>query len=152
MTQRNKIGLTVAALAIILVAGFAAYALSKRSNQDVVSYKDPSLSSTETSTFNSRITEIEGKLSESKLSDEDRFKLYMDLGANYVVIGKYSEAKNAFESAGSIMPENIVPFKELLILSGKMHDPKAAQKYYDKLIELDPVNKEFYTQMFSEIK
>jgi lipoprotein NlpI len=152
MTQRNKVGLTVAALAIILVAGLAAYALNKRSNQDVVSYKDPSLSSTETGMFNSRITEIEGKLNENNLSDEDRFKLYMDLGANYVIVGKYSEAKNAFESAGSVMPENIVPFKELLILSGKMKDPEAAQKYYDRLVEIDPVNKEYYTQIFSEIK
>jgi lipoprotein NlpI len=155
MIENNTKRLMSAAGIILLVilAGVGYWAYQRANdNRDLVTFNDPGLTNTENDTFNSRISEVEGKLSQSGLSEGDRYKLYLDLGANYVVIGKYAEAKTAFESAAALMPDNVVPFKELLILSGKMNDQKGAQKYYDKLVEIDPVNKEYYTQMFSEIK
>jgi tetratricopeptide (TPR) repeat protein len=150
--QRNKWAILGGSLAVILLLALGTWMYQNRNdNKDMILQQDPGLTSEEKSFFNSRIDQLEQNF-EKDLSDEEKFQTHLSVGANYVLVGEYAKAKQSFEEASKLMPENVVPLKELLILAGKMNDRESAEKYSNRLIEIDPVNKELYIQMFSEIK
>jgi lipoprotein NlpI len=151
--QKNKWLILAGSIIVILLLAVGIWAYQNKSGNDkLVLQQDPGLTNNEKDFYTTRIAQLEQNFADKNLSKEDRFETYLSVGANYVLVGDYANARDAFAEASKLMPDNIVPLKELLILSGKMNDQKAAQKYYDKLVEIDPVNKELYTQMFSEIQ
>jgi tetratricopeptide (TPR) repeat protein len=151
--KKNKLLILggVAALIVLLALGAWLYQ-RENENKDLVLQKDPGLTTDEKGFYNDRIAQLEQNFNNKELSDEERFQTHLSVGANYVLIGEFNKAKQHFEEATKLMPENIVPYKELLILGGKMKDRAMAEKYTNKLIELDPANKDLYQQMYSEIQ
>ena len=149
--QKNKWLIAGGSVVIILLLILGAWLYQRDDRGDLVLQEDPGLTTEESEFYTSRIAQLEQNF-QNDLTDQEKFETHLSVGANYVLVGEYAKARQSFEEASKLMPDNVVPLKELLIISGKMNDREAAEKYSNRLIEIDPVNKELYIQMFSEIK
>jgi tetratricopeptide (TPR) repeat protein len=149
--EKKKWLIPAGVVALVLLIGLGTWAYqNKNEKKNLLLHEDRGLTDEEKTFFNGRIAQLEENFAKKDISEEDKFETYLSVGANYVLIGEYAKAKQSFEEASKLMPDNVVPYKELLILAGKMGDREAAEKYSNKLIEIDPANKDLYLQMYSE--
>lgn len=136
-------------LLVVLVAMIIGGVLLRRGDD---TFQAPVLTAEEEVFFSNRVTEIEENLKDPELSMDEKHTAYIDLGANYVLLGKFEDAKLAFEKAAELKPEDIVAYRELWVLAEKMGDKPALRKYGRKLAELDPDNEALYERRLEEIE
>jgi tetratricopeptide (TPR) repeat protein len=145
--QNRKWAVIVGGLLLaILVLGLWFYKSSNKPAEVQV------LTAEEQAFFDARVDQVKESLNNPELSTDQKHAAYIDLGANYVLLGKFEDAKAAFETAVELKPEDIVAYRELWVLADKMGDKSALRKYSKKLAELDPENKALYERRLEEIK
>jgi tetratricopeptide (TPR) repeat protein len=104
MPKKVKIGIIVS---ILLVVGFAGYAIYKKGNVKTSFVKEinRNLSPADRNIFEDRAADAQKKIDAAK-TDDEKFGWYMQLGYNLQALGSLNAAQNAFESAVKLKPND----------------------------------------------
>jgi tetratricopeptide (TPR) repeat protein len=133
-TINTKVKLAIA-FAVIIVLGFAGYALYNRQKADIITEKDPNLSSEDRKTYEDKLSEQDRLLAEAK-DDNDKFDALMQQGFYLYGLGKYQESKDKFFGAVDVKPQEYTAFTALYEVQMAMNDNKGAQESISKAISL----------------
>ena len=149
--NKKNIFIVLGALAILALLIWAGLAWRDGRQADIVRSRDPGLNNQERQVFQERIDKANTDLAKTDLSADDRYKTYMSLSANLYALGQYEDARNVYDQAIALMPNNIAPLLEAAKLSVIMNDYEAAKQYYRKLIAIDPLNKQSYQSALDQL-
>lgn len=72
--------------------------------------------------------------------DELKFKIYYELGENYLKLGKLKEAKTNFEKAMNENPDSELPYIGLAKVELQNRNSKKAEEFIDKALKINPDN------------
>ena len=143
--------LLIGALVLLAALVYAVYDY-KKYNDNIISYREPNLSTADKALFEGRISEIQTELADKSITVEEQYKKQMELGATYVALGEYLKAQDSYLAAAKLLPDNISPLIELVDLAISMNDDRAARGYLKKLIKIDPSNATLYETKIKEIE
>ena len=100
MNKNVKIGIGIAVLIFLAVAGYSWYNESNKPAEDdkFIKTVERNLSTADRKIFEDRLVEAQNKLTASK-TDEERFGWQMQIGYNLQALGRLGQAQDAFEQA-----------------------------------------------------
>ncbi len=109
-------------------------------------YKDPGLTSEELSSIDNKIKDEEVQLSSAEKSgtNEDKFKIYMALSADYFLRGRYFDSKNMAEKATKALPDNPTGWGQLYSVQVARGDFKSAESAVRTAIQRNPANPQYW--------
>lgn len=137
MTSNQKVIASLVALALI-VGGVIWYQNQYGTPKNLVTYNDPKLNDEEKKQFETRIAEAEGKLEGA--NNEDKYRLYLQLGADYFRLGNLDKSLNAYLEASKLFPDNPVPWANAGQVAFDMNDFKAAKRYIENALKYNPTD------------
>ena len=136
------VGLIIIFLAIVVSL---ATILSRNNNtEDLVTSRDTGLTAEENQQVSAEIQSTLDQL-KGERDDVKRFQAYLLLGDQYRnQQGDFVKARDAYEEASKLQPDNVAALMSLYRVSADMKDYQNAERYIDQLIKVDPVNTTMY--------
>jgi tetratricopeptide (TPR) repeat protein len=139
MPRNLKIALAACVTLFLIVAGYAIY---QQENYEASFVKEinRNLSPEDRKIYEDRIAEADRKLAEAQ-SDTERYNLLMQKGFNLYGLGSLTAAKDVFNQANELNPNDSTALVALYQTQVDMNDPKGALKSIQaalKLKENDP--------------
>jgi tetratricopeptide (TPR) repeat protein len=143
--NRKNIAIPLIVLAVALAGALVAYKYKHtQDSKNIVNQVSPGLNASELDQRNKNVEDITKKLEDNSLSKEARYQLELQLGDEYMNLGKLLEARAAYTEASHLIDDNSVVWGDLYRAAYAMRDYDAANKYIQKAIELNPSNGSFW--------
>jgi tetratricopeptide (TPR) repeat protein len=141
----NKKILVLILIISALIGGVVWFNNQRTEQQQIISHKDPGLTADERKGSETRIADIQNKLRElSQDSKEERFKLYIILGAEQYSLGQLREARESYRQAVRLLPDNPVAWAELYTVENAMQDYESAKKSIERAVNLSPFSAQYW--------
>src|SRR4051812_20500780 len=124
--KRTYIIIAIIAALLLIVGG--GYLIHQNQQKKYTNFKDPQLTSSEVSSIDGKIKDLENSIKEKQNSatKDDLFKLQMELASQYQLRGRLLDARNELKVAAKTLPDNISPWNELSIVETQRGDFNAA--------------------------
>ncbi|MBI2356187.1 MAG: hypothetical protein HYV13_03230 [Candidatus Doudnabacteria bacterium] len=131
--------------ALVIFFGYLAYQQWGDKPQ-LVTYKEPSLTAEARAIYEQRLSEAQKAVAEinDQTPAEEKFNRYMALGSAKFSLGFYLDAKNAYQQALEVMPNNAFAWQAQSTTLTAMGDYKGALNAIKKAISLDPKQADFW--------
>lgn len=150
VTVKVIVGVIILAILAIATVYVVQYREEVKYKKVIIHYKDPKLTVPETQESLDKIEQYTQKLG-GALSIEEQFNSYTQIGHESMRIGKYDEAKGAYQKAATLMPDNVNAWRNLYLLSDVMKDYVFEKEVLLKLIEINSTDKARYETLINQI-
>lgn len=126
-----------ALVVIILLVGFGSvYYKHYKYDKNLIHSKDTGLTNDEKQVFINHYNDDLNKLRDKSISKDEQYRLYVDIGLQYYVLGDYDNARKYLLMAKPLFPDNIEAYNQLFSVDNAMHDYMAAQQDIDKALSI----------------
>lgn len=132
-------------LAVLILLGFLTFQ-HWGDKPELITYQEPSLTAEARAIYEQRLADAEKQVVEitAETSADEKFNRYMNLGSAQFSLGYYLKAKESYDKALEISPQDPFAWKIYSATLSAMQDYDGALAAVKKAITLRPIEPEFY--------
>lgn len=154
--MNKKHYIIIAAVIVLALVSGGGYLIWKSQQNKYLNFVDPKLTNDELTTINGKISDLETsvKTKEKSLVESnqdakaDLFKLEMELVSQYRLRGRLLDAKKMALKAHKLLPDNISPWSELVVIDIARLDYNAAEQDILTMVSINPANPQAWRWYF----